>query len=390
MAIVVLATINVGSAQAKGKIVRPAPTTTTTTVAPTTGIVCNIAPSQGETAIMAAISACPNGSPGNRTIIRFPAGASYRQARKIQVQDRRHIDIDGNGSTFTTTSNGTVTKAIDGNFVILRGFDIRVRNLTVRGDFTAYEGQPRSLGTIGVGDPEFTEAQMGIGLYGVDTVYVEDVKAFNNWGDGLTTGPDEYVDGSTRDYTQNVYVKRMEVETVGRMCWGPTSGNNIWIEDSICRDAWYGGLDAEADSVEQPLRGHHYLRNTFDGFNHFGILIPVLTDNSGDYEIRDNRFLTANDVPSYPVILVGMYPSNPRVATGVNVTGNSVKSYCNGIVFDHVQGGTIQNNTLTRVYKSLPDGSGTYTPTGICGAGYTDPIKVTNSTNVVVGPNALH
>ena len=359
-----------------------------TSIAPTIGSVCNIAPAQGEAAIMAAIDDCPNGSPGNRTIIRFPAGAKYTQARKIQIQDRRHLDIDGNGSTFVTTSNGTVTKSIDGNFVILRGFDIRLRNLTVRGDFTAYEGQPRSLKTIGVGDPEFTEAQMGIGIYGADTVYIEDVGVFNNWGDGLTIGPDEYVDGSKRDYAQNVFVKRMEVETVGRMCWAPTSGNNIWIEDSVCRDAWYGGLDAEADGVDQPLRGHHYLRNTFDGFNHFGILIPVLTDNSGEYEIRDNRFLSANDAVSYPVIQVGMYPSNPRVATGVIVSGNSFKSYCSGIALDHVNGGTIQHNSLIRVYKSLPGGTGSYTPAGLCGTGHTDAITVTNSANVIVTANS--
>ncbi len=215
--------------------------------------------------------------------------------------------------------------------------------MTVVGDFTGYEGQPRSLATIGTSDPEFTEAQMGFGLYGVDTVHLTDVKAFNNWGDGVTTGPDEYVDGSTADYTHNVFISRMEVETVGRMCWALTSGNNMWVQDSVCRDAWYGGADAEADSVNQPLSGHHYLRNTFDGYNHFTILVPVITTNTKDIEIRDNRFLTPNDVPSYTQIVVGMYrDSNPNVARNVVVEGNTVPFYCQGIALDHVEGGSIQ------------------------------------------------
>ena len=340
---------------------------------------CAIDPPDGEVAIMAALAGCPAGS-----TVRFPANRTYHQAHRITVADRLDLTIDGNGSTFVNSSNGAVTKAIDGNWVILRGHNITLRNLTAVGAFNAYVGQPRSLETIGTNDPEFTEGQMGVGLYGSDTVHVEDVTLLNHWGDGVTTGPDEYVDGSTPDFARNIYLKRITVRTVGRMCFGPTSGTNIWIEDSHCSDAWYGGVDAEIDNPNQPLQGLHILRNTFDGFNHLGVLVPVAAGNvpTRDIEIRENRFLSAADKRCAAPIHVGAYPgSNAATFSNVVVSGNQITHFGSGIVLDHVEGGMVEGNMLARL--SPPD----ITPEGVCGIGLYDPIRVTNSSNVAVGRN---
>lgn len=340
---------------------------------------CAIDPADGEVAITEAIADCPNGS-----IVLFPANRQYHQAHRILVAHRQNLTIDGNGSTFTNSSNGTVTKAVDGNWVILGGHNITLKNFTAIGDFTGYEGQPRDLATIGTDDPEFTEAQMGIGLYGSDTVHVHDVTLLNHWGDGVTTGPDQYIDGSPPDYAKNIYLKRVTVRTVGRMCFGPTSGTNIWVEDSNCSNAWYGGLDAEIDNPDQPLQGLHVLRNTFDGYNHLGIFVPVAAANvpTRDIEIRDNTFVTAPDKKCAAPIHVGAYPdSNPAMFHNVVVSGNNVKHFGSGIVLDHVDGGSIEGNALARVSV---EGS---TPEGVCGVGFYDPIRVTNSVGVAIGRN---
>jgi hypothetical protein len=330
-----------------------------------------------ETELNSFIAGVPDGS-----TIQFPAGGCYRQDRRIEVKDKRNLVIDGNGSKFTTTSNGTITKSVDPNWLVLRGFSITIKNMTVVGDFTAYEGQPRKLSTIGTGDPEFTEAQMGFGLYGTDTVHLTDVKAFNNWGDGVTTGPAHYADNQhtgSRTFTNNVFIKRMEVETVGRMCWGPTSGTNIWIEDSLCRDAWYGGIDAEMDGLDQPLSGHHYLRNTFDGFNHLGIFVPVAATNGStrDIEIRGNKFLTYPDSACSAPIHIGGYPdSNPAIFYNIVAEDNEMKTNGSMIVFDHVNGGSIQRNKLTE-----------YTEAGCAYPNTPTLIKLTNSSGVTVAHN---
>lgn len=352
-------------------------------------VICDIDPADGEAAITAAVNSCPNGTADAAVLVRFPAGRSYTQHRRIEVRDRRHLVIDGNGSTFTTSSNGAVTKSVDPNWLVLRGFGITLKNMTVRGDFTAYEGQPRSLATISP-DPEFTEAQMGIGLYGANTVRIEDVKAFNNWGDGLTTGPAHYADDrhvGSDDYTMNVTVDRMTVETVGRHCWSPNSGENIVIRNGSCADAWYGGIDAEADHLRQPLRGHKYLNNTFQGFGHLGIFIPVAGDPGlfRDYEIRGNKFFGPLDKPCNTVIGVGGYPdSNPATFHNVIVTGNEIEHYGPAIVYDHVDGGSITANILTRAV--VPG----WTPEGYCGGGALSvPIRVTNSVNVTEDANTV-
>ena len=343
----------------------------------TTGRTCAIDPPDGEVAISAAIEACPDGS-----LVRFPAKRQFTQANRILVKDRRDLVIDGNGSTFTTSFTGR-TNTINGNWLVLRGYNITLKNMTSVGTF-AYTGE-RSLGRISP-DPDFSEANPNYGLYGVDTVHLIDVKAYGPWGDGVTTGPDEYVDGSPPDYTRNVFIRRMHVEKTARMCWGPTSGTNIWIEDSTCRDAWYGGVDAEIDNPNQPLEGLHILRNTFDGFNTLGVFVPVAAGNvsTRDIEIRDNRFLTANDQRCAAPVHIGGYPdSNPAMFRNVVVEGNSILHYGSGIVLDHVDGGSARATTLTRL-----EAVG-FTPEGLCGSGLADPIRVTNSVDVTVGTNSI-
>ncbi|HWI03914.1 MAG TPA: hypothetical protein VNT52_08840, partial [Acidimicrobiales bacterium] len=135
---------------------------------------CEIDPGiDGEVAITAAIEGCRDGS----TVL-FPQGRRYTQANRILVKDRRDLVIDGNGSTFTTTFVGK-TNTINGNWLILRGYDITLKNMHSVGTFD-YTGE-RSLGRISP-DPDFSEANPNYGLYGVDTVHLIDVTAYGPWG----------------------------------------------------------------------------------------------------------------------------------------------------------------------------------------------------------------
>lgn len=339
--------------------------------------VCPIEPGHGEAAISRAVASCPDGS-----TVRFPPDGRYTQAGAIEVRDRRNLTIDGNGSTFTSTADGEDTQAVNPVWLILRGHDITLRNMTVVGSFDI--PGPRDLSKLQ--PPRFTEAAPGFGIYGADTVALLDVRAERVWGDGVTTGPAHYVDPDhvgTGDFTKNVIVDRMSVETTGRMCWGPTSGENIVIQNSSCVDAWYGGLDAEADNFTQPVRGHRYLNNVFDGYGNFGIFVPVAGDPgySGDIEIRGNKFLTPPDKACNATIGIGGYAdSNPRTFQGVTVEGNEIRFLAIGVWLDHVDGGSVRDNAMVRVPP--PDG---YSPLGWCG--FDEPVRVTNGTGVAVDGN---
>lgn len=349
--------------------------------------ICNINPANSDEAINTAIQGCPNGS----TIV-FPAGKTYNTDAWVLVKNRDSLIIDGNGSTFKSSADASDgNKALtDAVWMVLSSTNITLKNMTSTGTFD-YGGQKRSLALISP-DPRFTEAAPGFGVYGSKGVYLEDLKSFGTWGDGVTTGPAHYADAaatSETEYARDVYVKRMLVRSTARHCWSPNSGTNIWIEDSRCEDAWYTGFDAELDNLGQTLSGLHVLRNTFDGFQNAGIFVPVAaTDGStGSIEIRDNTFLTPPDKQCSQPILVGGYPgSNPAMFQNVVATGNKLKHYGPGIVFDHVKGGDISGNTLERLYAPLPDGSGNYTPEGLCG--FAEAVRITNSTNVTSSNNS--
>jgi hypothetical protein len=338
---------------------------------------CAIAPADGEVAIQAAIAGCADGS-----LVRFPANQQYHQAHKIQVADRHGLVIDLNGSTFTNSTNGTVTQAVDGNFVVLRGTNITIRNGTLIGDFTAYEGQERSLAVL-ANDPELTQAAMGVGLYGVVGATVEDLTILNQWTDGVTLGPDGYVDGSDLDYARDVYIRRINVDTVGRMCFAPTSGINVWIEDSACSDAWYGGIDAEQDAPDQPIIGHHYLRNTFDGYRNFAIAAPAAGVDTADIEIRGNEALSIPDMECFATIQIGYWPDNTELYDNVVVDGNVLRHFGSAVFFDNVNGGAITNNQFIRTYP--PDVQ--TSPEIYCGDPFDNPIRITDSVNVTVSGN---
>jgi hypothetical protein len=177
----------------------------------------------------------------------------------------------------------------------------------------------------------------------------------------------------------------MEARTTSRHCWSPTSGVGVWIEDSSCTDAWYAALDAETDGQDQPLRDQHYLRNTFNGFNLGGLLMPVpgAVGTTGDIEIRGNRFLTTPDVQCNQTLLVGAYPnlSAAYEFTNVRVEDNEFGTYARAITLDHVNGGSIRNNRITQL---IPSSGATI----LQHCGEDRQIIVTSSTGVVVEANA--
>lgn len=343
---------------------------------------CEIAPADGEAAITAALGSCPNGS-----TIRFPPNMEYHQANRIMVTDRRDLVIDGNGSTFTTNAGKRTENppsGPNGNWMILRGSNVTLRNLTAVGAFDVEP--PRDLSRASA-HPDVVESNPAFGIYGSDGVRLVDVTARNIWGDGVTLGPDIYVDPAVRtsdaSFPRNVTVTRMTVEKAFRHCWGLAAGINVVIEDSTCRDAWYAGIDAEVDTVDQPLVSHRYLRNTFEGFLHFGILVPVAGDNTRDFEIRGNRFLTGADSVCQGTILLGAYPdSNPRVFTGVVVDDNEILAPALAISFDHVEGGSIRGNRI-QPQERFPGDS----PVAACG--HDDRIRVTHSSDVEVDANKV-
>lgn len=351
---------------------------------------CNIYPANNNASINSAIAGCADGK-----TIRFPSNASYTLPDTIFVRDRNNLVIDGRGSTFTITTQGNTKPNLPsyfnqagkngGNWALLRGTNITLKNMTAVGSFPL-AGQTRDLARESA-EPGYAEYMSNFGIYGTNGAYLQDLVGKKPWGDTVVTGPDTYTDNANGshggpNYATNVSIKNVRSEEASRMCFALTSGNNMWLEDSYCKNAWYGGSDEELDNPQQPMVGLHVLRNTFEGFNLFGFNIPVPGPNVKDIEIKGNTFLTSADQKCNPVVIVGGYPTNPDTFKNVTIDYNTFTTYGTAIAVDHINVGSISNNKVTTK------------PGGGCalGAGQPAPlVTVSNSTSLVQsnnGPNA--
>jgi len=291
------------------------------------------------------IAAQPDGS-----TIEFPPGGCYAQDDRITVRDRSHLTIDANGSSFYSSAPN-VGGRIAGNWLILRGTNVRLTEMRIVGNFhlTGARSQQLVNGvTLGpVGNP----FNMGIGIYGGSAISVSDTQIEHVFGDGVTLALAHYVDGSAghpRDIPRDVHIERVRVTKAARHCVSPSQGDGVWLQDSSLTDCWYGGVDAELDDVNQTLKNLHILRNTFDGFFMFGVLVPVAGAgrNTENIEIRDNTFTTPPDNRCNTVIEIGSYPSNPHTFKNVVVAGNTLLGRSGlAVGFDHVEGGAITGNS---------------------------------------------
>jgi hypothetical protein len=324
-----------------------------------------------EQALTTYINAAKDGS-----TVKFPAGACYAQGGRIEVRDKRNLTIDGNGASFKSTAPNSGLK-VNGNWLVVRGRGVHLTNMKIVGNFhlEGVRSQQRVNEATegGVGN----QFNMGIGIYGGAGNRVTDTTIDDVFGDGITVAVAHYIDGSAADpldSPREVHIQRVKVTKTARHCYSPSQSDGFWLEDSEANDCWYGGFDGELDNVDQKLSDVHLLRNTFNGFNMFGIVFPVAGygTNTQDIEIRGNRFVTFPTQACNTIIAVGIYPSNPATFQNVVIEDNTMKAGGVGIAADHVQGGRIQGNRIDYEEK---------------GCGHPPAVRVTNSTDVTEQDN---
>jgi hypothetical protein len=313
--------------------------------------------------------------------VRFRPGGCYAADNRIEVRDKTGLTIDGNGSTFKSSSENTAKREANPNWLLLRGRNLVIRDMKIVGNFhlKGKRSQQRVNQAATEGEAGATsQPNAGIGIYGGDGITVRDVDIRDVFGDGVLTGVSEYVDGSVASQTpRDVRVQRVTATKAARHCFSPNQVVGFRLEDSTGRDCWYGALDAELDEPEQKLQDVHIVDNTFAGFNMFGIVVPVAGDgdNTRDIEIRGNRFLTAPDQPCNPVIAIGSYPMSPNTIEDVVVADNAMKAPGVAIAVDHVRGGRIAGNRVE------------YTERGCAHPQKPPVVRLTNSAGVTADDN---
>jgi hypothetical protein len=411
------------------------PTTapTTTTTAPTTpttvspsGNVCHVTATSGDQSVVAAaVRACPNGTASSPTRVSFPLNATFNATGPIRVDDRQHLVIDGNGSTFNTSANQNLVG--NGNWVILRGVNVTLEDMVVRG---AFDLRPRNCGPTwspnclvystarypaGVG----WEPNGGFAFFGTNGGGVRDARVYDVWGDGVLTSVDGILDGNVPcpppenaawvpcqwQVARNLVIERILVDNASRVCTASTQGVNITYRNSTFRNCWTGAMDHEADGDADGnlhnalvIDGIYILNNVFEGYSYGAIAVPVGGDiwqpNPEDRTpvrnivIKGNEFRTGPELaPCQPSNLIGVdiYGSRNRIQN-LTVEDNTIKGLTRFVVVNHVDTGSIQRNTF--VHRSYgtdpPDPKIQCSPTS---ANPVAPVVVYDSTNVTVTGN---
>ena len=338
---------------------------------------CRIAPADSDEAINAALAGCPDGS-----TVRFPANATYHQDDSIILRNRSNLTVDGNGSTFVNSAPNT-KKTQTVNWRVFQGRNVTLKNMTA-------VGQWRPVGPISMETVEneggACEFNSGFVASGGDGISFIDLEARELCGDGFGAYWSHYFDDTVpAESPRNIRMTRVRAETVARVCFGPTQVVGLWIEDSSCKRAFYGGLDAEIDRIEDLMQDVHILRNTFEDYSHFAIMVPLAGAPDGstrNIEIRGNRILTAGTNVCAAPITVGAYPAVTRRFHNVVIEDNDVTAVARGILYDHVDGGSVRNNRVRRV--PAPMG---HTAAGWCGEDR--PVISNTSAGVVIADNTV-
>ena len=337
--------------------------------------ICAITPADGQTAIQAAIEECPNGS-----TIKFPAGGSYNLTDSIVVRDRSDLVIDGNGSTFTTTtpndSPALGQGAFQPNWLLLRATRVVLKNMTIVGNFK--DPPPRRV----IPGNQFNA---GVIIAGGNTVTASDLVVKDVWGETVLTtksGAIESGDARAGQTPTNIRIKRLRGTKAARQCVAFSAAEGAWLEDSVLDDCWQTGVDLEVDVSGVPLHNVHVLRNTVSNFFLSAFAIPYYgaAGDVRDIEIRGNKTLTAQDT-CWPVVQT-KDTANGRdggqTAQNIVVEDNQLKSNSHGIHFRDVLSGAIRNNRIKAVR-----------PVSHCGWTPFARIVRERSTNVRVSGNTL-
>jgi hypothetical protein len=184
----------------------------------------------------------------------FAKDACYEVDGGLVVSDRHELTFEGNGATFRAAYSADRKRSF---WKFLGGSEITLRDMTVIGPNT--EG--------GVDGPYLSsiEAQHGYEFQGTQGATLEDVQAFQVYGDCVYAGGDP---------VRNLTVRRLHCERTGRHGLGLTNVDGALIEDSYIGAIRWSGIDLE------PAEGW-YDRNIVIRNNKFGAVRHFLLTQGG-------------------------------------------------------------------------------------------------------------
>ena len=272
----------------------------------------------------------------DNAVARFAANGCYGQSGTIVLTDRTALTVDGNGSTFRALTVGDIGRR---NWRLQGGSRITLKNMTVRG------ANPRAGIFEGSYDGAY-EYQHGFSIEGTQGATLDNVKAFDVYGDFVTVHHDERYNPYTTDPARQITVRNAHFERSGRQGVSPTNVEGFLLERSYLGAVNMNAVDVELDFNEARGKDIRIIGNTF-GSIRFSVLANVgagVDPNVGPITLDGNTMvgpLVSCRPPVHAETYGGLYRS------GYVITNNRFMALGNAFDFIGAKAVTVTGNTVT-------------------------------------------
>jgi hypothetical protein len=179
-------------------------------------------------------------------VVRLEPDGEYRVEGTLLLEERRDLEIDGQGARIFATTTGGEHRA---HLRIVGGERLVVRDLRISGanphaglDDRAY--QPHLVG------------QHGIRLEGATDVELSELHVADTFGDFVYVGRRE--DGR---WSEGIWIHGSVLERSGRQGVTVTAGRDVVIERNVIRDTRRATIDLEPNSPSWGAQNIHVLEN---------------------------------------------------------------------------------------------------------------------------------
>jgi hypothetical protein len=230
-------------------------------------------------ALLKWIRSVPNGS-----TLSFSHHGCYQVDGSLQISNRSNLTFEGNGATFRAETTGTRKRRF---FWFLGGRNLALRDLTVRG------ANPHAGARPGAYVPAL-EFQHAFTFAGVDGATLDDVQAYDLYGDFVYVGP-----GTTgRDWSQDITIKNSRFDRSGRQGISIVAGRDIDIEHNTISGVARSMFDLEPNGQSGGALDVKIEHNTTGAAVNFWVDSKGAPGRIGDVTITDNvmREATGNVV----------------------------------------------------------------------------------------------
>lgn len=291
----------------------------------------------------AVLAALPNG-----TTATFPPNGLYRIEGTLMVLNKSGITLDGNGSTFYATTDGTGTASqirVRSQWRIQMSSNITMRNMVIRGSGTA-------TGPTGTYDPK-REAQHGIDIQGGFGVLIEHVDIGSVWGDTIDVAASPA--GTGQLPSTDVTIQDSQLADTSRMGLAIVDGERVTVQRNVIARSRRTLIDLEPNA---PINGLVFVNILDNQLALTGQGFPVISNAgaAGDVHdlVIDGNQWTGNP-KSFRIWILAPSSARRRNITITNNVGHTAGAQNEPMVtLANVDQATVSGNTASFALGTWP------------------------------------